>query len=312
MASTQPRSYEPTPARKVAFLGLGVMGAPMAAHLALAGHQVTVYNRTASKAIALSAQYTGANGQNGSTNYPIKHAETPRLAAQGADLVFCCVGNDDDLRSVTLGADGAFAGMEPGAIFVDHTTASAEVARELYGAARTLGLRFIDAPVSGGQAGAQNGQLTVMCGGDAAAFAVMQPVALCFARAVTLLGDSGSGQLAKMVNQICIAGLLQGLAEGVAFGQRAGLDMAQVLAVISQGAAQSWQMQNRGQTMVDGQFDFGFAVDWMRKDLGLVLDEAKRNGARLPVTALVDQFYADVQQLGGQRWDTSSLIKRLG
>ena len=311
MASTQPRSYEPTPARKVAFLGLGVMGAPMAAHLALAGHQVTVYNRTASKAIALSAQYTGANGQNGSTNYPIKHAETPRLAAQGADLVFCCVGNDDDLRSVTLGADGAFAGMEPGAIFVDHTTASAEVARELYGAARTLGLRFIDAPVSGGQAGAQNGQLTVMCGGDAAAFAVMQPVALCFARAVTLLGDSGSGQLAKMVNQICIAGLLQGLAEGIAFGQRAGLDMAQVLAVIGQGAAQSWQMQNRGQTMVDGQFDFGFAVDWMRKDLGLVLDEAKRNGARLPVTALVDQFYADVQQLGGQRWDTSSLIKRL-
>ena len=312
MASTQPRSYEPTPARKVAFLGLGVMGAPMAAHLALAGHQVTVYNRTASKAIALSAQYTGANGQNGSTNYPIKHAETPRLAAQGADLVFCCVGNDDDLRSVTLGADGAFAGMEPGAIFVDHTTASAEVARELYGAARTLGLRFIDAPVSGGQAGAQNGQLTVMCGGDAAAFAAMQPVAMAFARAVTLLGDSGSGQLAKMVNQICIAGLLQGLSEGIAFGERAGLDMAQVLAVISQGAAQSWQMQNRGQTMVDGQFDFGFAVDWMRKDLGLVLDEAKRNGARLPVTALVDQFYADVQQLGGQRWDTSSLIKRLG
>ena len=312
MASTQPRSYEPTPARKVAFLGLGVMGAPMAAHLALAGHQVTVYNRTASKAIALSAQYTGANGQNGSTNYPIKHAETPRLAARGADLVFCCVGNDDDLRSVTLGADGAFAGMEPGAIFVDHTTASAEVARELYGAARTLGLRFIDAPVSGGQAGAQNGQLTVMCGGDAAAFAAMQPVAMAFARAVTLLGDSGSGQLAKMVNQICIAGLLQGLSEGIAFGQRAGLDMAQVLAVISQGAAQSWQMQNRGQTMVDGQFDFGFAVDWMRKDLGLVLDEAKRNGARLPITALVDQFYADVQQLGGQRWDTSSLIKRLG
>ena len=312
MASTQPRSYEPTPARKVAFLGLGVMGTPMAAHLALAGHQVTVYNRTASKAIALSAQYTGANGQNGSTNYPIKHAETPRLAAQGADLVFCCVGNDDDLRSVTLGADGAFAGMEPGAIFVDHTTASAEVARELYGAARTLGLRFIDAPVSGGQAGAQNGQLTVMCGGDAAAFAAMQPVAMAFSRAVTLLGDSGSGQLAKMVNQICIAGLLQGLSEGIAFGQRAGLDMAQVLAVISQGAAQSWQMQNRGQTMVDGQFDFGFAVDWMRKDLGLVLDEAKRNGARLPVTALVDQFYADVQQLGGQRWDTSSLIKRLG
>lgn len=308
MASTQPRSYEPTPARKVAFLGLGVMGTPMAAHLALAGHQVTVYNRTASKSIALCAEYAGVSG----LKHPIKHADTPRLAAQGADLVFCCVGNDDDLRSVTLGADGAFAGMEPGAIFVDHTTASAEVARELYGAARTLGLRFIDAPVSGGQAGAQNGQLTVMCGGDAAAFAAMQPVAMAFSRAVTLLGDSGSGQLAKMVNQICIAGLLQGLSEGIAFGQRAGLDMAQVLAVISQGAAQSWQMQNRGQTMVDGQFDFGFAVDWMRKDLGLVLDEAKRNGARLPVTALVDQFYADVQQLGGQRWDTSSLIKRLG
>ena len=308
MSSTQPRSYEPTPSRKVAFLGLGVMGAPMAAHLALAGHQVTVYNRTASKAIALCAQYAGATG----LNHPIKHAETPRLAAQGADLVFCCVGNDDDLCSVTLGADGAFAGMEPGGIFIDHTTASAEVARELYGAARTLGLRFIDAPVSGGQAGAQNGQLTVMCGGDAAAFAVVQPVAMAFARAVTLLGASGSGQLAKMVNQICIAGLLQGLSEGIAFGQRAGLDMAQVLAVISQGAAQSWQMQNRGQTMVEGQFDFGFAVDWMRKDLGLVLDEAKRNGARLPVTALVDQFYADVQQLGGQRWDTSSLIKRLG
>ena len=307
MSSTQPRTYEPTASRKVAFLGLGVMGYPMAAHLALAGHQVTVYNRTASKSIALCAEYAGVSG----LKHPIKHADTPRLAAQGAELVFCCVGNDDDLRSVTLGADGAFAGMEPGTIFVDHTTASAEVARELYGAARTLGLRFIDAPVSGGQAGAQNGQLTVMCGGDAAAFAVMQPVALCFARAVTLLGDSGSGQLAKMVNQICIAGLLQGLAEGVAFGQRAGLDMAQVLAVIGQGAAQSWQMQNRGQTMVDGQFDFGFAVDWMRKDLGLVLDEAKRNGARLPVTALVDQFYADVQQLGGQRWDTSSLIKRL-
>ena len=312
MSSTQTRSYESTPARKVAFLGLGVMGAPMAAHLALAGHHVTVYNRTASKAIALCAEYAGARGQNGTTNHPIQHAETPRLAAMGADLVFCCVGNDDDVRSVTLGADGAFAGMEPGAIFVDHTTASAEVARELYGAARTLGLRFIDAPVSGGQAGAQNGQLTVMCGGDAAAFAVVQPVAMAFARAVTLLGESGSGQLAKMVNQICIAGLLQGLSEGIAFGQRAGLDMAQVLAVIGQGAAQSWQMQNRGQTMVDGQFDFGFAVDWMRKDLGLVLDEAKRNGARLPVTALVDQFYADVQQLGGQRWDTSSLIKRLG
>ena len=308
MVSIPTRSYEPTPARKVAFVGLGVMGAPMAAHLARAGHAVTVYNRTVSKAIALCDELALASP---AITYPMRQATTPRLAAQGADIVFCCVGNDDDLRSVTLGADGAFAGMEPGAIFVDHTTASAEVARELYGAARTLGLRFIDAPVSGGQVGAQNGQLTVMCGGDAAAFAAVQPVALAFSRAVTLLGASGSGQLAKMVNQICIAGLLQGLAEGVAFGQRAGLDMAQVLAVISQGAAQSWQMQNRGQTMVDGKFDFGFAVDWMRKDLGLVLDEAKRNGARLPVTALVDQFYADVQQLGGQRWDTSSLIKRL-
>ncbi len=225
--------------------------------------------------------------------------------------MFCCVGNDDDLRAVTLGADGAFAGMEPGAIFVDHTTASAEVARELDGAARTLGLRFIDAPVSGGQAGAQNGLLTVMCGGDQAAFDAMAPTAMAFSRACTRVGESGAGQLAKMVNQICIAGLVQGLSEAVAFGQRAGLDMVQVLEVIGKGAAQSWQMDNRGTTMVADQFDFGFAVDWMRKDLGLVLDEAKRNGARLPVTALVDQFYADVQQMGGQRWDTSSLIKRL-
>ena len=226
--------------------------------------------------------------------------------------MFCCVGNDDDLRSVTLGADGAFAGMEPGAIFIDHTTASAEVARELYGAARTLGLQFIDAPVSGGQAGAQNGLLTVMCGGDQAAFDAVQPVAMAFSRAFTRLGDSGAGQLTKMVNQICIAGLVQGLAEAVAFGQRAGLDMNQVLDVIGKGAAQSWQLDNRGKTMAEGKFDFGFAVDWMRKDLGLVLAEAQRNGARLPVTALVDQFYGDVQQMGGCRWDTSSLIKRLG
>ena len=230
----------------------------------------------------------------------------------GADIVFCCVGNDDDLRSVTLGADGAFAGMQPGAIFVDHTTASAEVARELYAAARTLGLHFVDAPVSGGQAGAQNGQLTVMCGGDQAAFDAAQPVAMAFSRAFTLLGASGSGQLTKMVNQICIAGLVQGLSEAVAFGQNAGLDMKQVLDVIGKGAAQSWQLDNRGKTMVDGKFDFGFAVDWMRKDLGLVLDEARRNGSRVPVTALVDQFYADVQKMGGNRWDTSSLIKRLG
>ena len=303
MPSTHPKTYASVPAKKVAFLGLGVMGYPMAAHLALAGHSVTVYNRTTTKSIAFCAEYTSARAS--------KHAETPRLAAQGADIVFCCVGNDADLRSVTLGADGAFAGMEPGAIFVDHTTASAEVARELDAAARTLGLRFIDAPVSGGQAGAQNGLLTVMCGGDQAAFDAIAPVAMAFSRACTRVGDSGAGQLAKMVNQICIAGLVQGLSEAVAFGQHAGLDMLQVLEVIGKGAAQSWQMDNRGKTMVADQFEFGFAVDWMRKDLGLVLDEAKRNGARLPVTALVDQFYADVQQMGGQRWDTSSLIKRL-
>ncbi len=303
MPSTNPRSYDSIPARKVAFLGLGVMGYPMAGHLALAGHEVTVYNRTTAKSIAWCAEYASAKAQ--------KHANTPREAALGADLVFCCVGNDDDLRAVALGANGAFAGMQPGAIFVDHTTASAEVARELHAAARNLGLQFVDAPVSGGQAGAQNGQLTVMCGGDQAAFDAAQPVAMAFSRAFTLLGASGSGQLAKMVNQICIAGLLQGLAEAVAFGKNAGLDMKQVLDVIGKGAAQSWQMDNRGKTMVDGQFDFGFAVDWMRKDLGLVLDEARRNGSRLPVTALVDQFYADVQKMGGNRWDTSSLIKRL-
>ena len=304
MSSIQPKTYEATPARKVAFLGLGVMGYPMAGHLARAGHTVTVYNRTATKSEAWCAEFAGAAGQNGFKN-------TPREAVAGADFVFCCVGNDDDLRSVTLGADGAFAGMQPGAIFVDHTTASASVARELATAARNIGLQFVDAPVSGGQAGAQNGLLTVMCGGDAAAFAASQPVAKAFSRAFTLLGDSGAGQLAKMVNQICIAGLVQGLSEAVAFGQRAGLDMEAVLGVIGKGAAHIWQMDNRGKTMVEGKFDFGFAVDWMRKDLGLVLDEAKRNGARLPVTALVDQFYADVQQAGGQRWDTSSLITRL-
>ncbi len=300
MSSTNPKTYEPAPAHKVAFLGLGVMGFPMAGHLALAGHAVTVYNRSAAKASAWVAEFGGTS------------AATPREAAAGADIVFCCVGNDDDLRSVTLGADGAFAGMKPGAIFMDHTTASADVARELYAAARDLGLQFVDAPVSGGQAGAQNGLLTVMCGGDSAAFDAARPAAMAFSRAVTLLGAAGSGQLAKMVNQICIAGLVQGLSEAIAFGQKAGLDMEQVLAVIGKGAAQSWQMDNRGKTMVAGKFDFGFAVDWMRKDLGLVLDEARRNGARLPVTALVDQFYADVQQMGGQRWDTSSLIKRLG
>jgi 3-hydroxyisobutyrate dehydrogenase len=303
MNSAPLKTYEPTASRKVAFLGLGVMGYPMAGHLAQAGHQVTVYNRTSSKSIAWCSDYTGAGA--------VKYAETPRLAAQQAEFVFCCVGNDDDLAQVTLGADGAFAGMEPGSVFVDHTTASARVARELYRAAKDIGLHFIDAPVSGGQAGAQNGVLTVMCGGDQAAFDQAQPVAMAFSKAFTRLGESGAGQLAKMVNQICIAGLVQGLSEAIAFGQCAGLDMNQVLDVIGKGAAQSWQLDNRGKTMVADKFDFGFAVDWMRKDLGLVLDEAKRNGARLPVTALVDQFYADVQHMGGQRWDTSSLIKRL-
>lgn len=307
MPNINDKTYDPSPAYSVAFLGLGVMGYPMAGHLARAGHQVTVYNRTASKSVAWCAEFSGAGSQLGAHS----HATTPRQAAQSADIIFCCVGNDDDLRSVTLGADGAFAGMKPGAIFVDHTTASADIARELSAVARAKGLQFIDAPVSGGQAGAQNGLLTVMCGGDANAFETVKPVAMAFSRAFTLLGESGAGQLAKMVNQICIAGLVQGLSEAIAFGQKAGLDMNQVLDVIGKGAAQSWQMDNRGKTMVADKFDFGFAVNWMRKDLGLVLDEAKRNGARLPVTALVDQFYADVQQMGGQRWDTSSLIKRL-
>lgn len=289
-------SIEPHP---VAFLGLGVMGYPMAGHLARAGHQVTVYNRTAAKAAAWVAAHGG------------RAAASPRLAAAGARVVFACVGNDDDLRSVVLGADGAFAGMAPGSHFVDHTTASTALARELHARAQAQHLSFIDAPVSGGQAGATHGQLTVMCGGDAAPFAAIKPVAMAYAKAVTLVGTSGAGQLAKMVNQICIAGLVQSLAEGIAFGQQAGLDMKLVLEVIGKGAAQSWQLDNRGGTMIDGQFDFGFAVDWMRKDLGLVLDEARRNGARLPVTALVDQFYAEVQALGGRRWDTSSLIKRL-
>ena len=297
------KTYDACPPRRVAFLGLGVMGYPMAAHLARAGHQVTVYNRTTAKAVAWCEQM--ALGDRATL------ATSPREAAQNAEMVFCCVGNDDDLRSVTLGANGAFAGLQPGTIFVDHTTASASVARELCTAAKNLGIAFIDAPVSGGQAGAENGVLTVMCGGDPVAFETMHPVALAFSRAVTRIGDSGAGQLAKMVNQICIAGLVQGLAEAVAFGDKAGLDMNQVLDVIGKGAAQSWQLDNRGKTMVADQFDFGFAVDWMRKDLGLVLDEARRNGAKLPVTALVDQFYADVQAMGGRRWDTSSLIKRL-
>ncbi len=299
MPSTNPKTYEPTPPRKVAFLGLGVMGFPMAGHLALAGHDVTVFNRSAAKAKAWTGEFKGSS------------AATPREAAAGRDLVFCCVGNDDDLRSVVFGPDGAFAGMKPGAVFIDHTTASANVARELYAKANALRLQFVDAPVSGGQAGAQNGLLTVMCGGDKAAFDAARPVAMAFSRAFTLLGESGAGQLAKMVNQIAIAGLVQGLSEAIAFGQKAGLDMNQVLEVIGKGAAQSWQMDNRGKTMIEGKFDYGFAVDWMRKDLGLCLDEAKRNGARLPVTALVDQFYADVQAMGGTRWDTSSLIKRI-
>jgi 3-hydroxyisobutyrate dehydrogenase len=303
------KTYEPTPAKKVAFLGLGVMGYPMAGHLHSAGHQVAVYNRTAAKSAAFCAAFAGAT-----------HGLSPKDAVKDADMVFCCVGNDDDLRSVVLGASlgggkrdasGALAGMKPGAILVDHTTASADVARELYAAAKAAGLHFVDAPVSGGEAGAKNGLLTVMCGGDQAAFGAAQPVAMAFAKAFTHMGEAGAGQLTKMVNQICIAGLVQGLSEAVAFGQKAGLDVNLVLDVIGKGAAQSWQLDNRGKTMVADQFDFGFAVDWMRKDLGLVLGEAKRNGARLPVTALVDQFYADVQQMGGRRWDTSSLVKRL-
>lgn len=300
---TNPRSYPDATPRKVAFLGLGVMGWPMAGHLALAGHTVTVFNRTAAKAQAW-VQAFAATGR-------AHHASTPREAAQGADIVLMCVGNDDDVRSVVLGPDGALAGMQSGSILIDHTTASAQLARELYASAQQQGVAFVDAPVSGGQAGAQNGQLTIMCGGDEAAFATAESVMACFGRAVTLMGPSGSGQLTKMVNQICIAGLVQGLSEAVAFGQKAGLDMDKALQVIGKGAAQSWQLDNRGSTMVRDEFNFGFAVDWMRKDLGLVLQEAQRNGARLPVTALVDQFYADVQAQGGGRWDTSSLIARL-
>lgn len=293
------KTYEPVPSHRVAFLGLGVMGYPMAGHLKRAGHDVTVYNRSAAKAQQWVGEYGG------------KQAATPREAAAGAQMVFCCVGNDNDLRSVVLGETGAFAGMQPDALFVDHTTASAAAARELYAAARSAGLHFIDAPVSGGQAGAVNGMLTVMCGGDQAAFDRAHPVAMAFSRAFTRIGEAGAGQLAKMVNQICIAGLLQALSEAINFGQQAGLDMKLVLEVIGKGAAQSWQMDNRGATMVDGKFEFGFAVDWMRKDLGLCLDEAKRNGAPLPVTALVDQFYGDLQRIGGGRNDTSSLIRRL-
>lgn len=284
---------------KIAFLGLGVMGYPMAGHLvARGGHEVRVYNRTTSKAEAWAKEHGGTFGA------------TPAEAVVDADIVMACVGNDNDLREVTLGANGAFGAMKPGAIFVDHTTASADVARELDKAARDKGLHFLDAPVSGGQAGAVNGVLTVMVGGEAAIFEQAEPVIRSFARMVKLIGPAGSGQLTKMVNQICIAGVVQGLAEAIHFAKRSGLDVEAVIETISKGAAQSWQMENRYKTMNAGQYEFGFAVDWMRKDLGICLDEAKRSGARLPMTALVDQFYADVQQQGGGRWDTSSLLAR--
>jgi 3-hydroxyisobutyrate dehydrogenase len=298
MSADPPPSAPPAPSR-VAFIGLGVMGYPIAGHLARAGHRVTVYNRSTAKAERWCAEYAGTS------------AATPAQAAQGASIVFTCVGNDDDLRAVVLGPDGAFAGMSAEAILVDHTTASAHLAHQLHAKARSPGLHFVDAPVSGGQAGAEKGQLTVMCGGDLQPFERVAPVIHVYSRAVSRIGPSGSGQLAKMVNQLCIAGILEGLAEGIEFGQRAHLDMELVLKVISQGAAQSWQMDNRGLTMVQDRFDFGFAVDWMRKDLGLCLDEARRIGCSLPLAALVDQFYAEIQAMGGGRWDTSSLIRRL-
>ncbi len=285
---------------KVAFIGLGVMGFPMAGHLKeKGGHDVTVYNRTAAKAEDWATKFGGKTGA------------TPAEAAKDADFVFTCVGNDDDLRSVTLGETGVFAGMKPGAILIDNTTASADVARELAAAAADKNIGFIDAPVSGGQAGAENGVLTVMCGGDQATFDKAKPVIDAFARMVGLMGPVGSGQLTKMMNQICIAGIVQGLAESIHFGKQAGLDIEKVVEVISKGAAGSWQMEARHKTMNEGKYDFGFAVDWMRKDLGIVLEEARNNGAKLPVTALVDQFYGDVQDMGGNRWDTSSLLARL-
>ena len=284
---------------KVAFIGLGVMGYPMAGHLKAGGHEVTVYNRTKAKAGAWVEQHGGGL------------AETPRQAVEGAEIAFSCVGNDDDLRGVVLGEDGIFAGLSAGSIYVDNTTASATVARELYAIGKERGIAVIDAPVSGGQAGAENGVLTVMCGGDEAPFATAQPVIDCYAKAVTLMGPAGAGQLTKMVNQICIAGLVQGLAEGMNFGLKAGLDMEKVIDVIGKGAAQSWQMDNRASTMCKGEFEFGFAVDWMRKDMGICFAEARNNGARLPVAALVDQFYAQVQNRGGERWDTSSLMHLL-
>ncbi|MCV6613132.1 MAG: NAD(P)-dependent oxidoreductase [Amphritea sp.] len=284
---------------KVAFIGLGVMGFPMAGHLANAGHEVTVYNRTASKAGDWTSTYKGNS------------AATPALAAENAEIIFTCVGNDDDLRQVVTGEDGVFSSMAAGAILVDHTTSSAEVARELSAIAKEKDFGFMDAPVSGGQAGAENGVLSIMIGGEQAVFDKVEPVIDCYAKSARLLGEAGSGQLAKMVNQICIAGLVQGLSEGVHFAKQAGLDAAAVFDVIQHGAAGSWQMVNRNQTMIDDQFEFGFAVDWMRKDLRIALDESRSNGAQLPVTALVDQFYAEVQKMGGGRWDTSSLVKRL-
>lgn len=284
---------------KVAFLGLGVMGFPMAGHLAAKGHAVTVYNRSPAKAEAWVARHGG------------RAAPTPRAAAEGADFVMACVGNDDDLRSICIGPDGAFAGMPMGAVFVDHTTVSAQVTREVAAVAADLELGYVDAPVSGGQAGAENGVLSVMCGGSEADYARAEPVIAAYARICRRMGDVGAGQLAKMVNQICIAGLVQGLSEGLAFAEKAGLDIPQLVEVISQGAAGSWQMGNRHATMAEDRFDFGFAVDWMRKDLGIVLAAGNQIGASLPVTALVDQFYKDVQNMGGGRWDTSSLIKRL-
>ena len=286
-------------ASKTAFIGLGTMGFPMAGHLVQAGHAVTVYNRTAAKATEWQQQYGGHT------------AATPAAAAEGADFIFTCVGNDDDLRQVVAGPQGIFASAKPGSVIVDHTTTSAIVARELAAAAQQHGLYFLDAPVSGGQAGAQKGTLTVMVGGDAAAYAKAEPVIRSFAASIKLIGPAGYGQLTKMVNQICIAGVVQGLSEGIHFAQQAGLDVAAVMEVISKGAASSWQMQNRWQTMVNGEFNFGFAVDWMRKDLGIAMQEARHNGAALPVTSLVDSYYAEVQQMGGNRWDTSSLIARL-
>jgi 3-hydroxyisobutyrate dehydrogenase len=286
---------------KVAFVGLGVMGYPMAGHLKTkGGHTVTVYNRTAAKADKWVTQFTGGASE-----------PTPKQAAEDQDFVMACVGNDHDLREVMLGKDGVFAGMRKGAIVIDHTTASAEIARELHAEAKARGFDFVDAPVSGGQAGAENGVLTVMCGGDAEPFAKAEPIIAAYARTCTLMGASGSGQLAKMVNQICIAGVVQGLAEALHFAQKADLDIEKLVATISKGAAQSWQMENRYKTMVAGKFDFGFAVDWMRKDLAICLAEARRNGASLPLTGLVDQFYAEVQKMGGRRWDTSSLIALL-